>query len=182
MSLLLCTEWLSHPQNSNSSIWWWKITRPAEDGTQRPAHDSTRLCCHHVTFPPEPRRSLRTYGAQRVVITEAWSLSLIAMTWYRSGFICLDIDLAAPKETWPASWNLSFIRQCTLDCHVLGTTQDSSDPQKCALLWQTTKYIGTISANWLVSQMFQDHTWYISCCLGWMMKSREGFEVINSHV
>lgn len=100
MSLLLCTEWLSHPQNSNSSIWWWKITRPAEDGTQRPAHDSTRLCCHHVTFPPEPRRSLRTYGAQRVVITEAWSLSLIAMTWYRSGFICLDIDLACKLKSF----------------------------------------------------------------------------------
>lgn len=180
MSLLLCTEWLSHPQNSNSSIWWWKITRPAEDGTQRPAHDSTRLCCHHVTFPPEPRRSLRTYGAQRVVITEAWSLSLIAMTWYRSGFICLDIDLAAPKETWPASWNPSFIRQCTLDCHCVRNDTGLKWPTEMCFI--VTDYKIYRNHQCKLTCVFQDNTWYISCCLGWMMKSREGFEVINSHV
>lgn len=89
------------------------------------------------------------------------------LPWYRLG---LQVEILHLSDS--AHWTVI----------VLGTTQDSSDPQKCALLWQTTKYIGSISANWLVSQMFQDNTWYISCCLGWMMKSREGFEVINSHV
>lgn len=156
--------WGRHPK---ANTWEHKTLLSSCDISLRTKTVSENLRCSESCYLSEMRRDLWAWS-QWPDINQV--LSALISTWLPR------------KETWPASWNPSFIRQCTLDWHVLGTTQDSSDTKKFALLLQTAKHIGTISANWLDSQMFHDNTWHISCCLGWMMKSKEEFEVINSQV